>query len=124
MEHLLDTSALIVYLCNEKGADKVAKIITNSALPFIALSEIYYIIWHKKGEAEADRIFGIVKSWGLPILLPDEKVILTAGRYKAIYKLGLADSFIAAFAFDKNIPLVTRDEDYIILKNEIKIHFI
>lgn len=58
MDYLLDTSALISYLADEKGALKAAQIIKNSALPFITLSEMYYIIWHKKGEAEADKIYG------------------------------------------------------------------
>ena len=124
MEYLLDTSALIAHLGNEKEADRVTRFIKDSALPFVALSELYYIVWHRKGEAEADKIYGILKSWNLPILLPDERVIFIAGRLKAVFKLGLADSYIAAFALEKNLTLVTKDEDYEILKNEIKIIFL
>ncbi len=121
MEYLLDTSILIAYLCDEKEAEDVSKIIKKSALPFIALSEIYYIIWKKKGESEADKIYGLIKSWDLPILLPDERIILTAGRLKAVFKLSMADSYIAALSLDKNLTLVTKDRDYKILENEIKI---
>jgi len=121
MEYLLDTSGLIAYLSDEKEADEVSKVLKKSALPFVALSEIYYIVWKKKGESEADKIYGLIKSWGLPILLPDERIILIAGRLKAVFKLSMADSYIAALSLDKNLILVTKDRDYEILGNEIKI---
>jgi len=121
MEYLLDTSGLIAYLSDEKEADEVSKVLKKSALPFVALSEIYYIVWKKKGESEADKIYGLIKSWDLPILLPDERIILIAGRLKAVFKLSMADSYIAALNLDKNLILVTKDRDYKILGNEIKI---
>ena len=124
MEYLLDTSSLIAYLSDEKEADEVAKVIKKSALPFVALSEIYYIVWKKKGESEADKIYGLIKSWALPILLPDERIILSAGRLKAIFKLSMADSYIASISLDKNLTLVTKDKDYEILGNEIKILYL
>lgn len=122
MEYILDTSAIIAYLANERGATTVESNIKNSALPFIVLSELYYIIWQKKGEAEADRIYGLVKSWHLPMLLPDERIILLAGKIKARFKLGIADSYITAFALDRNLTLVAKDRDYNVLKNEIGIN--
>ena len=121
MEYLLDTSGLIAYLSDEKEADEVSKVLKKSALPFVALSEIYYIVWKKRGESEADKIYGLIKSWDLPILLPDERIILIAGRLKAVFKLSIADSYIAALSLDKNLILVTKDRDYEILGNEIKI---
>ena len=121
MEYLLDTSGLIAYLSDEKEADEVSKVLKKSALPFVALSEIYYIVWKKRGESEADKIYGLIKSWDLPILLPDERIILIAGRLKAVFKLSMADSYIAALSLDKNLILVTKDRDYEILGNEIKI---
>ena len=41
--YLLDTSALIAYLANESGSQVVARLRTQSAIPFIALSELYYV---------------------------------------------------------------------------------
>jgi predicted nucleic acid-binding protein len=120
-KYLLDTSAIIAYLVNEKGADKVKSIRETSVIPFIALSELYYLIFRKKGKSEADKIYGLVKGWKLPILFPDERIIISAGRIKAKYNLGLADSYIAAFAYNEKIYLVTKDIDYKILKDEIKI---
>lgn len=123
-DYILDTSAVITYLAGEKGAQKVGKLMSLSAIPFLVFSELYYVIWSKKGKAEADGIFALVKSWNLPILLPDERIILNAGRLKAIYRLGLADSYIAAFAIDTSKTLVTKDPDYQVLKEEMEALYI
>lgn len=80
MEYLLDTSSLIAHFGDEKEADKLALFIKMSAIPFVAISEVYYIAWNKKGKPEADKSFAIIKRWNLPILLPDERTILMAGR--------------------------------------------
>lgn len=121
---ILDTSALIVYLANEKQAGEVLKILPQSKIPFICLSELYYLIWQKKGRAEADKIYATVKSWNLPILYPNERIILNAGRIKAVYKLGISDSYIAAFVLEEDSQLVTKDKDYKILEEEMRILFL
>lgn len=118
---VLDTSALIAFLADEKEASAVLKVIALSRIPFICLSELYYLVWSKKDRAEADRIYGIVKSWNLPVLYPNERIMLSAGRIKAVYKLGIADSYIAAFSLDEGFPLVTKDKDYKVLEQEIKL---
>lgn len=120
-DYILDTSAIIAYLGGERGAKKVESLKNKSAIPFIALSELYYLVWNKKDKAEADNIYGLVKSWDVCVLMPDERIILIAGRLKASYKLGIADSYIASFAIDTNSILVAKDSDYNILKDEIKI---
>ena len=118
---ILDTSALIAYLADEKEAAEVLRVIPSSRIPFICLSELYYLVWNRKDRAEADRIYGMVKSWGLSVLYPNERVILNVGRIKAVYKLGISDSYIAALALDEGLTLVTKDKDYKILRQEIKI---
>lgn len=90
-----------------------------SEIPFIALTELYYITWQKAGKAKADTICGLVKAWHLPVLMPDERMILTGGRLKAVHSLGIADSYIAAFARVHNLVLLTRDADYGALTEEV-----
>lgn len=116
---VLDTSAILAYLAKEPGANRVESLKSDAAIPFMALSELYYILWQRRGKAEADTIYGLVKSWGLPVLYPDEQVILTAGRLKATCKLGIADSYIAAFALLNQTPLVSKDPDYEALLPEL-----
>ena len=123
-DYILDSSAIVTYLAGEKGADKVGDLLTSSALPFLVFSELFYVVWKKKGKAKADEVFALVKSWGLPVLWPNERIVLSAGRLKAVYNLGLADSYIAAFAIDKGKPLITFDRDYQILKEEMQALYI
>ena len=82
---------------------------------------LYYVVWRKKGKAEADLTYALVKSWGLPILYPPEQVILTAGRLKETYKLGITDSYIASFALIQNSQLVTKDMDYEVLAPDLEL---
>ena len=119
--YILDTSAILAYLAGESGSERLATHHRNSAIPFMALSELYYVIWQKKGKAAADGAVALVKAWKLPLLLPDERVILMAGRLKAMYRLGIADSYMAAFALDRAGTLVTKDPDFQALRTEIKI---
>ena len=62
-----------------------------------------------------------MKKWDLPILYPDESIILSAARIKAVYGLGIVDSYVAAFALKENSQLVTKDKDFEVLKKEINI---
>ncbi|MCM8813097.1 MAG: PIN domain-containing protein [Candidatus Omnitrophica bacterium] len=124
ISHILDTSAIIAYLADEPGADIVAGVKDKSAIPFIALSELYYIIFRKRGKPEADKIFGLVKSWAASILYPQESIIITAGRFKSSYALGIADSYIAAFAREERSILLTKDPDYKVLQEEIMVKYL
>lgn len=123
-DYVLDTSAVVAFLADEPGAQDVGKYRLVSGIPFIALTELYYLVSSRKGKEEADHIYGLVKSWALPILMPDEKIILAAGRLKFQYRLGIADSYIAAFAWASKKHLLSKDKDFSVLQDEIKIHWV
>lgn len=55
------------------------------------------------------------------MLLPDERVLLSAGRIKASYNLSMADSYIAAFSLVLGATLITLDSDFLALRREIKV---
>ncbi len=114
-----DSSAILAYLANEPEAKTVADYRSRLAIPFIALTELTYLTWQRQGEEAAVGRYTLVTKWGRPILWPDEAVVLTAARFKAQYTLGIADSYIAAFARIHAAPLLTKDPDYQRLKQEI-----
>lgn len=118
---ILDTSGILAYLHGEKGGNLLKLITHVSSIPFIAITELYYLTWRKVDKAKADTIYGLVKGWNIPVLLPEERVILTAGRFKVLYNLGIADSYIAAFASINNSVLFTKDADYEVITDEIDI---
>lgn len=121
---LLDTSALLAYLNNEREATKVARVLPVACIPFMALSELYYLVWREQGERQADTVFALVTHWGTPVLFPDDKCVLIAGRFKAKYRLGIADSYIAAVAAMRNLTLLTKDPDFRIVTDELPVHFL
>lgn len=118
LQFVLDTSAIVGYLADEPQAALVAEHWRNAVIPFIVLTELYYLEWQKRGKAEADRVVAFVKSWGRPILYPNETVVLVAGRFKALYRLGVTDSFIAAFAQVLPATLVSLDPDFLPLQTQ------
>lgn len=124
MRYILDTSALLAYLANEEGAGKLHPLKDKLEIPFIALTELYYLTWQRQGKGAANHVHGLVKSWNFPILMPDERIMLGAGRLKVKHHLGIADSFIAAFACERDATLVTKDTDFRAIDREIKILWI
>ncbi len=119
--HLLDTSAVIAYLAQEAGADRVQQVRTTASLSFITLTELYYVTWRQHDQVLAERAVQDVLTWKLPILCPDQRMSLSAGYLKGRYKLGIADSFIAATALAVGAILVTTDPDFTVLEPDLNV---
>ena len=121
---LLDTSAILAYLLNEPQASRVAAFHPKAVLPFIALSELYAALWLKFGQDKADEAVVTVQQWRRPWLWPTPESTLLAGRWRACYRLGLGDSFIAALAFTYGATLVTKDSDFRVLERELRLLYL
>lgn len=109
---ILDTSVLVAFFTDEAGAKLVAVHRARLAIPFVTLTEMVYILWRRFGEEAAMAQYTLVTKWGRPLLWPDETILLLAARLRTQYHLGLADSYIAAFAKHHGAPLLTNDRDY------------
>jgi len=121
--YLLDTSALLAFMEDEEGADEIDSILRTGriVLPFVVLLEVYYITLREKGEEVAEKRYAFLKSLEAEVLWDlSEPLLLTAGRFKGIYRLSLADAIIAAFAKDKGAVLVHKDPEYEALGSEVK----
>ena len=121
--YLLDTSALLTFLENEQGADKVEYMLKNEIIfcPFVVMLEVYYITLREKGSDIADKRYALIKSLELEFLWEiDEPTLLTASRFKGQFQISLADAIIAAFAKKNNAILVHKDPEYECIKTEVK----
>lgn len=112
---LLDTSALLALIEDEAGAERVEDLLRNHEvlLPCIVGLETYYITYRERSADEADRRLAMIRQ--LPALWLDrveESVLVMAGRFKAQYRVSIADALIAAFAFDAGAILVHKDPEY------------
>ena len=113
--YLLDTSALLTFIEDEDGSDRVEELLkgTGILLPWPVLMETYYITLQKKGRAEADRRYALIRQLQADILWTmDEPILLTAARLKAEHHVSLADAVVAAFAIRNNAVLIHKDPEF------------
>ncbi len=51
----------------------------------------------------------------------DEATVLTAARFKAVHRLSLADTIIAAYAVQANATLLHKDPEYEALAGQVRL---
>lgn len=118
---VVDTSVLAAFFLGEPRVAPLEHLKPKLQLPFVSVCELLYIVTRKKNRSYADRCFGFIKSWQVPILHSTEESILAASRLKSQYGLGSGDAFIAATSLCLRIPLLTYDTDYLPLAQEIQL---
>ena len=113
--YLLDTSALLSFIEDEEGADRVEQALKqkDTLVPWPVLLETYYITLQEEGQSEADRRYALIKQLKMNILYDmDEATVLTAARLKALHRVSLADAIIAAFAIRNDAILMHKDPEF------------
>jgi uncharacterized protein len=113
--YLLDTSALLTFIEDEPGSDRVEEVLKDATilLPWPVLMETYTITLQEKGRAEADRRYALLRQLRAEILWAmDEPILLTAARLKAEHHVSLADAVVAAFAIRNNAVLIHKDPEF------------
>lgn len=125
---VFDTSILILYLKKEDKYLYVKKLLTEAKraktsfyVSDITYMEVLYYLIRNAGEEKANKI--LANFTKLPLSFePISRSILTQGaHFKAKGKISLADSIIAATAKEKNVPLLTKDPEFLLLKDEIRV---
>ncbi len=122
--YLLDTSAILALMDDEAGADRVERILRHETvlLPFVVPLEIYYISLQEKGEQAGNVRYAMLKALRvLHLNEVGESALLTAGRFKAQYRISLADAIIASFAHQHGAVLVHKDPEYEALTERIRL---
>jgi len=112
---LLDTSALLSFIEDETGADRVEQALKQptTLVPWPVLLETHYVTLQKRGQAEADRRIALIKQLKVEILWGmDESTLLTASKLKAEHRVSLADAIIAAFAIRRGAVLMHKDPEF------------
>lgn len=133
--YVLDACAVIAFLVDEAGADKVEEKLQQAAkneievhLHTINLLEIFYGFYREKGEVVAQNMMRTVSA--LPIQIEpniSSELLSNAGVIKATNNLSLADSIALGFSKTIEASLVTADHhefDQIRLHNPPEIFWI
>ena len=130
MSIVLDTQAILILYLGEKGADRIADLLSKVAerkikgyMNIINLAELYYILARKNVKV-ADEKEQNLKSFGVKIISvkANDELWREAAILKAGNSLSLADAFAAATAKTLKARLVTgSDRDFQRLGGEIEI---
>ncbi len=125
---MLDSYAVLAFLFNEKGSEKIIELFERAAESDRALfitapnwAEVRYRVERKVGVAkwQATR----TKLLGLPIeIVPaDQALAELAGEIKVGGKMSLADCFAAALAKQKKADVYTGDPEFKAVEKDVKI---
>ena len=121
--YLLDSSALLALIEKEAGWQRVERILRKERviIPSVVLLEVYYKTFQTKGEDVADARYAILRAMRAEFPSEiSEPVLLTAGRFKALHNISLADALIGSYAFSSNAILVHKDPEYEGLKGSVE----
>lgn len=114
---VLDACALLAFLNNEPGADKVEELLKRARkkeitlyVHAINLLEIYYGLYREEGEKAAEEFLDLTRELPLKVKRRiSSRFVREAGRLKANYKLSLADAIAVAGANLYHGKIVTAD---------------
>jgi len=123
--YVLDTSALLAYWNDEKGADEVEKVLrlslsgTKVYISFMTLMEGKYQLWRKVGKGAADEFEQMVRNLPITRVNVTDRILDLASEIKAKTKLSVADSWIIATAMETGSDLVHKDPEFEQVKDRI-----
>lgn len=113
-KYVIDACALIAFLQNEKGGDKLRELFKAPENIFfmhsVNLTEVYYDAVYVSGKEKAQELFETVGK--LPIIILwdlDISFIKLVGKYKTSYKISFADCFVLAFAEKEKATVISTD---------------
>jgi ribonuclease VapC len=125
---VLDSFALLTFLRDEPGSDKVAVLLEKAGareqpvhMTEVNYAEVQYIVRRKDGDAAWRTVAGELLAMPIEFHPADRALADIAADLKTRFKLSLADAFAGALAKIRNAELVTGDPEFKEIEGEIKI---
>jgi predicted nucleic acid-binding protein len=115
--HLIDSSAWIVYLTDQAGAEALEKFLVEKRLlvPTLVLYEVYRHLLKSIEPAEA--LVCMTQMETAEVVPLDHETALFAAELSLQHKLGMADAVLYATTLSRRAKLVTFDNDFRGLKD-------
>jgi len=127
---VLDSWAVIAYLEDEPSANRIADLIATAneeVIPIymsvVNVGEVWYTIAREISEAEADNSIKELRDLRIQFSDVDWELTKEAARLKAKHKMSYADCFAAGLAKSKRAVLLTGDEEFKALEDEVIVHW-
>lgn len=128
---VLDSYALLTFLENESGADKISELIKNARdrdkallISSLTLAEIYYTIYKISDKEAAENTLKIIETLPIDVVSIDKNISIIAAEIKINNKMPYLDCYTAALAKEMKAELITGNKDYKKLDNILKIIWI
>lgn len=125
---VLDSYAVLAFLFQEKGHEKVLDLFERAAQADQALliaapnwAEVRYIVERKVATARWHEARHKLLGLPLEVVPADQMLAELAGELKAVKKMSLADCFAAALAKQKKADLYTGDPEFRGVEKDIKL---
>lgn len=116
---LLDSFAVLAWMQDEPGADKVEALLLEARradvpllLTVVNLGEVYYRIARQHGHPQAEGIVRQLHALPIAFCACDEQLSLAAARIKADFPIAYADAVAAAAAQREEATVVTGDPEF------------
>jgi predicted nucleic acid-binding protein len=129
--YVLDSFAVLAYLYNENGADKVKGVLVQALndkaeifISSVNWAEVAYISKRKSGVAVWQPAATSFTRLPVEIVPADVELANIASEFKFKYKISLADAFSAALSKSKKAELLTGDPEFKQVEKEIAVNWI
>lgn len=126
--YVLDSFALIAFLEDEPGAERVQQILAAGekgratlAMSLVNWGEVLYAFQRSKGPAARDAAVGVVDQLPIELVPPDRGQVRAAADLKARHPVAYADCFAAALARARDAVVVTGDPEFKLLEKELRV---
>jgi predicted nucleic acid-binding protein len=126
--YVFDASAMLAYIYDEPGADRVEAILKDKdAVVYLnaaTLGEVFYDIMQEEGKEAALEALARIRNIGVKIVPLDETLALSTAALKGSSGIPYVDGMAAATALEYKATLVAADPDFERLEERIKIEWI
>lgn len=128
---VFDSWALLAFLEDEPAAEKVESIIVaalEAEIPLMVttvnMGEVWYSIARSRSEEDAEHAVKALIALGFEMVEVDWVLGKMAAEFKAKYRLAYADCFSAALATQKETGVITGDQEFRQLADEVEIEWV
>jgi len=128
---VLDSYALLAFLEDEPGAEKVQRFFEQADrsrmelfMSVVNWGEVYYSLCRSKGAARAEEALLIIEQLPVRLLDVTRDFMRRVAHLKANHAVAPGDCFAAALAVERDCPVVTGDREFRKLGNFVKVEWL